>query len=147
MNAAEIAAALADKVEALALDLFGAPAMKSAAEWRYRGKGSLVIYMVPPPRRGHFRDFEADERGDALDLIAAARSCSLKDAYRWARDWLGNPTSVAPISQPIAFTRRSGLFSGRLFLIFWMDAWHGWVDTRARSVANSTPLRTLFPLD
>ena len=44
----------------------------------------------------------------------------------------------------IASTRRSGLFSVRSSLIFWMDALHGWVDTRVRLVASSTRLRTLF---
>src|SRR5206468_155850 len=47
---------------------------------------------------------------------------------------------------PIFFTPPSGLSLALSFSIFWMDDWHVWADTKARSVANSIRSLTLFLL-
>jgi len=84
-----IAAALAERIEDLALDLTGErPTSRLRGELRFRRKGSLSV-AVSGLKRGHWYDHEAGDGGDALGLVAHLRRCPMRDAARWAADWLG----------------------------------------------------------
>ena len=57
-------------LEPVARELLGAPVRRPASgEWRYRRKGSLAVH-VAGPRRGTWRDHEADVGGGVLELLA-----------------------------------------------------------------------------
>jgi hypothetical protein len=80
--------ALRDRIETLAIELLGTPSSSTSTEMRWGKRGSLVVNFAGE-RAGRWRSFETGEGGDALDLIAYARGGDLKDAYLWARSWLG----------------------------------------------------------
>src|SRR5690242_4498754 len=81
---AEVAAALADEMEALARALINSePSSRCGPELRWRRKGSLAVH-IDGPKRGRFFDNEAGQYGDALALVAHLRRCTMGDAYRWA---------------------------------------------------------------
>ncbi|MFX4623997.1 hypothetical protein ABTB00_18670, partial [Acinetobacter baumannii] len=84
-----VAALLADRIADLARELTGAePTTRGRTEWRFRRRGSLAV-VVAGPKRGAWRDYEAGEGGDALARVAHLRRCPMRDAYAWARAWLG----------------------------------------------------------
>ena len=57
-------------LEPVARELLGDPVRRPASgEWRYRRKGSLAVH-VAGPRRGTWRDHEADVGGGVLELLA-----------------------------------------------------------------------------
>ncbi|MDO9713321.1 DUF7146 domain-containing protein [Paracraurococcus lichenis] len=86
---AEVAAALANQMEALARGLIcREPSSRSGYELRWGRKGSLAVH-IGGPKRGRFFDNEAQVCGDALALVAHLRRCSMGEAYRWALGWLG----------------------------------------------------------
>lgn len=87
-RAHEVAGRLGSRIEALALDLLGQPAVKSARMWRFGRKGSLVV-NVGGQRAGRWYSFEAGQGGDALDLIAWVRQTNVRQALAFARAWLG----------------------------------------------------------
>jgi hypothetical protein len=49
---------------------------------------SLYVHRAGP-RAGDWRDAATDEHGDLIDLVAAVRRVSLRDAMEWARSYLG----------------------------------------------------------
>ena len=56
---------------------------------------------VAGPKRGTFCDYSGSAKGDALSLIQYARQCEPREAFRWARAWLGAaPGSHAPPLPP-----------------------------------------------
>ena len=58
-----------------------------------RSVGSFVINL-DGPMAGRFKDFSSGEHGDLIDLIALSIGCSLKDAVREARGFLGLATDA-----------------------------------------------------
>jgi hypothetical protein len=88
-----IAQLLADRIEALVEQLLSGGKLVERRYWRCgstageRGQ-SLCVYLVGG-RRGRWKDFSSGEHGDPIDLIAAVHHCSLGEAIRWARGWLG----------------------------------------------------------
>lgn len=62
--------------------LLGKPTRKTAREWRYGSKGSLVVH-VGGSRAGRWHDFQADEGGGVLKLIQHKLACDKAGALRW----------------------------------------------------------------
>ena len=62
--------------------LLGDPIKKTAREWRYGRKGSLVVH-VGGSRAGTWKDFEGDEGGGVLDLVRRERQCDKAGAVDW----------------------------------------------------------------
>lgn len=106
MEIETLKAALALRIEALAVELIGAaPTMRARDEIRFGRKGSLAV-RIGGPKKGTFADFSSDAKGDALALICHLQGCTPGEAIRWARAWLGdaprpNPTRARP-SPPAA---------------------------------------------
>jgi putative DNA primase/helicase len=101
-GAREIAQALAARMHALAPALLGEPSATRGRMWRWGNRGSMAVHMEGVGR-GRWYSFEEGHGGDALDLIAWARGCNLRDAIAWARDWLGE--ARVPYSAPREPTR------------------------------------------
>lgn len=101
MQIEELRSALADRIEPLALELLqAAPTMRARDEIRFGKKGALAV-RVAGPKRGTFCDYSGSAKGDALSLIQYARQCEPREAFRWARAWLGAaPGSYAPPLPP-----------------------------------------------
>lgn len=63
-----------------------------------RRVGSFVVW-IDGPKAGRWNDYATGAKGDLLDLIALNLGCSLKDAFREARSFLGlqadSPEDVA----------------------------------------------------
>jgi hypothetical protein len=89
MSAAEIARALKDRAEDIAISLLGEPSSQSRREYRWGRRGSLWLSRACADR-GRWFDHERGEGGDLLDLIARERGLQLGEALRIAeRDYLG----------------------------------------------------------
>ena len=89
----EIAEALARQALSLVQELLPA-GQREGHEWKCgsvageRGR-SLSVHLTGS-RAGVWADFSSDERGDALDLVAAVLyGGEVKPAIAWARRWLG----------------------------------------------------------
>jgi hypothetical protein len=94
MDIAAIVQLLADRIEALVEHLLPGGKIVQRRYWRCgsvageQGK-SLIVNLVGH-RRGRWKDFASGERGDPLDLIAAAEcNGELGAAIKWAKAWLG----------------------------------------------------------
>ncbi len=106
IDIAEIVAMLAERIDALVVDLLP-QAVREGAEWRVGScageAGRSMAIHRSGPRAGVWSDFSgAVGRGDALDLVAAV--CFLGDkkrALKWARAWL----RIDPVD-PAAFAVR-----------------------------------------
>jgi putative DNA primase/helicase len=82
----------------------GDPSSRSRDAVRFRSKGSLSI-KVSGPKCGAWYDFEAGFGGDSLGLIAHVNRYPMRDAFRWALDWLGEggpPPSSQALRPPVA---------------------------------------------
>jgi hypothetical protein len=94
IDAAEIAAMLGGRIDALAPELLPAGHIEQRRYWRVGSVAgepgnSLVVYLLGA-KRGRWRDYAAGEGGDALDLVAQTQfSGDMKRAIAWARNWLG----------------------------------------------------------
>jgi hypothetical protein len=101
MKPKELKSALADRIEPLARELLqAAPTMRARDEIRFGRKGAFAV-RVAGPKRGTFCDYAGLAKGDALSLIQYARQCGPREAFRWARAWLGAaPGSYAPPLPP-----------------------------------------------
>ena len=67
-------------LEPVARELLGDPVRRPASgEWRYRRKGSLAVH-VAGPRRGTWRDHEADVGGGVLELLAHVEGLARPEA-------------------------------------------------------------------
>jgi hypothetical protein len=64
-------------------------------EYRHGSNRALVI-TIGGPKSGLWYDWTAAEGGDLLALIARCRGCSVGEALRWARQWLGQPERQRP---------------------------------------------------
>ena len=72
-------------LEPVARELLGDPVRRpSSGEWRYRRKGSLAVH-VAGPRRGTWRDHEADVGGGVLELLAHVEGLTRPEALEWLR--------------------------------------------------------------
>ena len=72
-------------LEPVARELLGDPVRRPASgEWRYRRKGSLAVH-VAGPRRGTWRDHEADVGGGVLELLAHVEGLTRPEALEWLR--------------------------------------------------------------
>jgi putative DNA primase/helicase len=92
----EIARALADRAEDIAVSLLGEPSSRSGREFRWGRRGSLWLSRAGAAR-GRWYDHEHGEGGDLLDLIARQRGVELGEAIRIAeRDYLGGCGALTP---------------------------------------------------
>jgi hypothetical protein len=92
VSASEIAARLAERIDALVGELLPA-ARRDGTEWRVGSvagePGSSMAVHRSGPKTGIWCDFSTGERGDALDLVAAVLFRGDKrGAFAWARGWL-----------------------------------------------------------
>ena len=72
-------------LEPVARELLGDPVRRpTSGEWRYRRKGSLAVH-VAGPRRGTWRDHEADVGGGVLELLAHVEGLTRPEALVWLR--------------------------------------------------------------
>lgn len=84
---------LSDRIRGLAVELLP-NGVKEGHEWRCGGlggeKGRSLAVHLSSPRAGIWADFCTDEKGDALDLVAAVKFGGDKtEAIKWAKGWLG----------------------------------------------------------
>ena len=100
-----LAPRMLDLTRALGL---GEPSSRSRDAVRFRSRGSLSI-QVSGPKCGQWFDFEAGLGGDPLGLIAHIHRSAMREAFKWALNWLGEgrppPTSQAakpPAAGPVA---------------------------------------------
>lgn len=88
----DLKAQLADRVEDLALELFGPPKPETrrGRNWLFPGTGGVSV-CVRGPKKGLFywHSGAGTDGGSMLDAIAFARSCSIPEAIEWAKGWLG----------------------------------------------------------
>jgi hypothetical protein len=97
-SAKEVAREPSSHAATLATALLGPPTSRQGPTLRWRARGSLAVH-VSGPKRGRFSDYESGEGGDSLDLIRITLGTPLRDARRWAIDWLGGgavPTALPP---------------------------------------------------
>jgi hypothetical protein len=96
---AEIARALNDRIEDVAISLLGKASSKSRGDLRWGRRGSISL-RTSGEKRDLWCDFERGEGGDLLDLIARECGVSLGKAIRIAeRDYLGGAN--IPRSRPL----------------------------------------------
>ncbi|HEY1301459.1 MAG TPA: hypothetical protein VGF07_13250 [Stellaceae bacterium] len=94
LGAAAIAEMLAARIDTLAPQLLPQGSLYNRRWWRCGSllgeAGQSLAVEVSGPRRGRWRDYSGEDRGDALDLVAKT-VCrgDLGEAIRWARRWLG----------------------------------------------------------
>jgi hypothetical protein len=93
LSASEISAMLADQMRSLAKELLRG-GQEHGNEWKAGSvagePGNSLSVCLSGAKRGRWKDFAADVGGDPLDLIAACLTGgNLKDAFKWACNWLG----------------------------------------------------------
>jgi len=127
MNSHELKARLAERMEPLALALMATPpTMRTREELRFGRKGALAV-RIAGPKRGTWQDYSGSAGGDALDLIQYARRCDAREAFQWARQWLGEPGGAihpphAPNPPPPAATPAAGEWSLATARSLWREA-------------------------
>ena len=89
MPITEINQLLRERMQNLVIALTGESRCASRnGEVRLRRRGSLAV-VVSGTKRGQWFDHEAGAGGDPLGLVAHLMNCSIRDACRWAANWLG----------------------------------------------------------
>lgn len=93
-DAGDIARMLGERMSSLAPQLLRGTPWRTGDIWRWGSlageEGQSLAVWVAGPKRGRWREFDGDEGGDALDLVArTVCSGDLSEAIRWARGWLG----------------------------------------------------------
>jgi hypothetical protein len=92
LSVADIVRCLADRIEALVLDLLP-NGRREGGEWRCGSvageKGCSMAVHLAAAKAGVWADFADDKRGDALDLVMAVVGLSKGEAVQWAKRWLG----------------------------------------------------------
>lgn len=93
LDARTLAELLAQRIAPLAAELLP-QGRRDGQEWRCGSlagePGQSLAVRLTGARAGVWADFSSGERGDALDLVAAALFAGDKaEAMRWARRWLG----------------------------------------------------------
>jgi hypothetical protein len=84
---AAVNAALAHSMAALVHQLAGEPSHRGGDTLRFRSKGSLAI-IIAGAKRGEWYDHEAGAGGDPVGLVAHLLRLPMREAFRWALDWL-----------------------------------------------------------
>src|SRR2546423_310927 len=106
LDARDVAAMLAERIETPATALVGSgPTSKGPNAWRFYPRGGLVITICGAKRGLWCHHGDGAVGGDALDLVAHLRQCSIAEALAWARAWLGIPDdkqTPAPVGRPVA---------------------------------------------
>lgn len=102
-NAATLAGVLAQRAPILAAELLPA-GRHYGRNWRVGSlagePGGSLSVCLSGPDAGGWVDFATEERGDALDLVAAVLFCGrMRDAWAWTRAWLGLAHAPVPQSQ------------------------------------------------
>ena len=92
MNAAELSQRMASEAASIAQYLFP-NGKRVAGEWRVGGTsgepGQSLGIRLTGAKAGVWADFASGEKGDLLDAWAAVRGCSIAEAIREAKDYLG----------------------------------------------------------
>lgn len=92
MNAAELSQRMAGEAAAIAKYLLPGGKRK-AGEWAAGSTsgdaGQSLSVRLTGAKAGVWADFASGEKGDLLDLWAAVRGCSIAEAIREAKDYLG----------------------------------------------------------
>src|SRR5438270_1654209 len=92
MKALDIARMLAGRIDQLVRDLLPA-GHREGHEWRCGSvagePGNSLGVHLTGAKAGVWSDFSADQKGDALDLVAAVHGVSIGEAIGWSRKWLG----------------------------------------------------------
>lgn len=93
LSAPEISTMLASRMPSLVKDVLPG-GRRNGNEWKAGSvageAGSSLSVCLHGAKAGRWKDFAAGISGDPLDLIAAClTNGDLKDAYRWASNWLG----------------------------------------------------------
>jgi putative DNA primase/helicase len=107
MTAADVARALAERIEALARVLLP-HGRRKGHEWLignvHGERGSSLGVHLSGPKAGVWSDFATGESGDALDLVKAVLGADMGAALTWSRRWLGleNGAAVLPTRCPAA---------------------------------------------
>ena len=92
-------------VRVVATSLVGEPIRKTATEWRFRRRGSLVI-NVAGEHAGQWYDFEAGVGGGGVELVTHLMGCDRAAAVAWLqnqrllRDTLGRAPASRPMVPP-----------------------------------------------
>jgi hypothetical protein len=98
--AAELTRMLAANILPLVQEVLPA-GKRGGAEWRvgsiHNETGRSLGVHLCGPKTGVWSDFSTGEAGDALDLVAAALfRGNLRNAMRWATNWLGLSADTTP---------------------------------------------------
>ena len=105
----DIAGMLAARAEELCSEVLPS-GKRDGPDWRCgdgRGNaGQSLCICIKGDRAGRWLDFDTDERGDLLHLIAASRGISLGEAVTWGKEWLGI-TDTEPASARSYMDRRA----------------------------------------
>jgi hypothetical protein len=124
----ELKARLAERMEPLALALMATPpTTRTREELRFGRKGAMAV-RIAGRKRGTWQDFSGSAGGDAIDLIRHARRCDAREAFAWARAWLGEPPAKAmhppppPIAPPPSDARPAGTGSLETARRLWREA-------------------------
>lgn len=150
----ELKARLAERMEPLALALMATPpSMRTRGELRFGRKGALAV-RIAGPKRGTWQDFSGSAGGDAIDLIRHARRCDAREAFAWARAWLGEPPAKAmhppppPIAPPPSDIRPAGEWSLATARRLWREALPArgtlaekYLSARGLALPDDAPLR------
>ncbi len=94
--------------EQVARNLLGEPTNQTAIELRYGTKGSLCV-KIGGPCQGTFKDYENDESGDLVDLVARERDCTPKEAADWLNKFGG--LAAEPMVLPPATATQQQVWS------------------------------------
>lgn len=86
----DVAAALNERIEDLALHLLGEPnrALSTGNQLRYGNKGSVAV-DIAGDKAGKWYDHESGTGGDGLALVCHVMNLHNGKACDWARNWLG----------------------------------------------------------
>lgn len=121
ITASEIASRLADRAESVCRWLLPNGKLRSG-EWCVGSTGGEAgdscKVRVTGERAGVWADFAGDAKGDLLDLIRETRSCSIGEAIKHAKNFLGivDPENVVPAKKyrkPVKTPPRATPSAGR----------------------------------
>ncbi len=84
---------LSDRVYELATHILGKPTSKNRDSLRFGSNGSMCV-AIKGPKQGQHYSFETRIGGGPLDLIQQQMNFELRDAIKWATEWLGSNPMV-----------------------------------------------------
>ncbi len=87
---------LKERVGELSQTLLGDTSSRSAYQYRFGRKGSISV-MVSGSNQGLYSNFETGVHGSPIKIIEEKLQLSSKEAIGWAKDWLGQTLTSAPI--------------------------------------------------